>query len=129
MGKVIRIKNDVYLANDVYRTQEILVGKWIDGKNLYKKTITFTTTIEPNKALTIAHNISNVDKIWVDSTASFLYATNSYFYNLPVVGYSGNFTDILYLRLDKTNITFYANGGWNESWTKVVTLMYTKTTD
>ena len=128
MGKVIRIKNDVYLANDVYRGQETLVGKWIDGKNLYKKTITFTTTIETYKALTITHGISNVDKIWVDSTASFLYEINSVFYNLPLVGYNGNFTEILYLRLDKTNITFYANGGWNGNWTKVVTLMYTKTT-
>ena len=48
MGKVIRIKNDVYLANDVYREQETIIGKWIDDKNIYRKVISLGTL--PNQS-------------------------------------------------------------------------------
>ena len=116
-----------------YSTEEQVIGKWIDGKPLYRKTITFTTTISANEITSIAHNIENAKNIFIDFSASFMEAnigTNNYVsYNFPVIGYNGSITDKAYCYVDLTNIIFYANGAWDNIWTKHITLKYTKTTD
>lgn len=116
-----------------YSTEEQVIGKWIDGKPLYGKTITFTTTITQNTTTSIAHNITNAKNIFIDYGASFMEAnigTDNYMsYSLSLIGYSGNITDKMYCYVDITNIIFYANGAWARNWTKHITLKYTKTTD
>lgn len=54
-----------------YSTSEKAVGKWIDGKTVYRQVKTFT--IENNNNYTISLNISNFDKIWIDESASFIW--------------------------------------------------------
>lgn len=116
-----------------YSTEEQVIGKWIDGKPLYGKTITFTSTISANTTTSIAHNITNAKNIFIDYGASFMEAnigTDNYMsYSLSLIGYSGNITDKMYCYVDITNIIFYANGAWARNWTKHITLKYTKTTD
>ena len=46
---------------DNYSTEEQVVGTWIDGKPLYRKVIIVTNQTGPT--ITIAHNISNIDKV------------------------------------------------------------------
>ena len=116
-----------------YSTEEQVIGKWIDGKPLYGKTITFTSTISANATTSIVHNITNAKNIFIDYGASFIEAnigTNNYMsYSLSLIGYSGNITDKMYCYVTPTNINFYSNGAWGKNWTKHITLKYTKTTD
>lgn len=116
-----------------YSTTEQVIGKWTDGKPLYGKTITFTSTISTNATTSIAHNITNVKNIFIDFGASFMEAnigSSDYVsYNFPLIGYAGNLTDKVYCYVNPTNINFYANGAWGNNWTKHITLKYTKTTD
>lgn len=116
-----------------YSTEEQVIGKWSNGKPLYRKTITFTTIIKMNEITSIAHNIENAKNIFIDFSASFMEANigaSDYIsYNFPLIGYSGNITDKVYCYVNLTNINFYANGNWATNWTKHITLNYTKTTD
>lgn len=129
---------NVYSCNYVnnlntYSTEEKRVGTWIDGKPLYRKTITFNTIIQMNKITSITHNIENAKNIFIDFSASFMEANigkSDYLsYNFPLIGYASNITDKVYCYVDLTNINFYSNGSWAENWTKHITLNYTKTTD
>lgn len=131
---------DTYTCNYInearleeYSTTEKIIGKWIDGKPLYRKTITFTTMIKFNEITSIAHNIENAKNIFIDFGASFMEANigaNNYLsYNLPIIGYVDNLTDKVYCYVNSTDINFYANGNWDTNWTKHITLNYTKTTD
>lgn len=124
--------NEVY-KNNIFSPNETIIGKWIDGKPLYRKTITFNTTITQNTTTSIAHNIKNAKNIFIDFSASFMEANvgaSDYLsYNFPLIGYVGNITDKVYCYVNLTNIIFYANGNWATNWTKHITLNYTKTTD
>lgn len=116
-----------------YSTEEQVIGKWIDGKPLYRKTITFTTIIKKNEATSIAHNITNVKNIFIDYGASFMEAnigtTNYLSYGFPLIGYDNSINDKVFCYANITNIEFYANGNWAGNWIKHITLKYTKTTD
>ena len=108
----------------IYSTTEQIIGQWIDGKPLYQKTIDYGTL--PNNATKyVAHNIANVDVIWVyDGLA---YNPTSTYYNYIQFSSPGS----------GSAFTTFANGtniaittGTNRStMTATVTLRYTKTTD
>lgn len=110
----------------MYSSGETIIGTWF-GKPRYRKTITFQTTI--SGSFTIPHEIANVDEIHVDYGDSFFVGTTGTSYSLPIIGYAGNFTDNCYAYVNKENIYIFTTGGWNISWTKYITLLYTKTTD
>ena len=46
----------------VYSTNELVIGKWIDGKPLYRKVISFGA-LPNNSTKSVAHNISNLKRI------------------------------------------------------------------
>ena len=108
-------------ANEFSMTEKV-IGTWIDGKPLYRKTVTFTPT-DTNQN-NYVHNISNVNRIWVDDGNSFLAINNI---SLPV-NYSRG-ADYLYTHANSDNVTMKisANGWLN--YPAYVTLKYTKTTD
>ena len=120
-----------YLDNlNEYSTEETVIGKWIDGKPLYQKVITFDNTISISyDDNTFIHNISNIDIIFVKN--AFVYSKNEKrFYSIPVTLYNSNTaTDDLNIMVDRENINFYVKSGWNTAWQKVIILNYTKTTD
>ena len=120
-----------YLDNlNEYYTEETVIGKWIDGKPLYQKVITFDNTISISyDDNTFIHNISNIDIIFVKN--SFVYSKNEKrFYSIPVTLYNSNTaTDDLNIMVDREKINFYVKSGWNTAWQKVIILNYTKTTD
>lgn len=122
---------DNYLDNlNEYSTEEQVIGKWIDGKPLYQKVITFDNTISISyDDNTFTHNISNIDIIFVKN--AFVYNKNEKrFYSIPVTLYNSNTaTDDLNIMVDREKINFYVKSGWNTSWQKVIILNYTKTTD
>ena len=112
-----------------YSTTEKIVGKWINGKPIYRKTITFIKTIPADTELEINHRVNNVDMIWFDPTGCFVWADSGLGYNIPLLGYAGNFTDKIYTSVNKTKVSIYSNGSWGPIWNKYITLLYTKTTD
>lgn len=120
-----------YLDNlNEYSTEETVIGKWIDGKPLYQKVITFDNTISISyDDNTFIHNISNIDIIFVKN--AFVYSKNEKrFYSIPVTLYNSNTaTDDLNIMVDREKINFYVKSGWNTAWQKVIILNYTKTTD
>lgn len=115
-----RILNEKITNATTYSTEEQVIGTWIDGKPLYRKTI--SAYIEKrNQAYKIAHNIENVENIWVDLGKSFY----NYGGSLPFGFKSGD--NYINVRTENDIISIYVSA-W-EGNTAYVTLNYTKTTD
>ena len=53
-----------------YSDTEKIVGKWLNNKPIYSKTISFG--VENNTDKSINYNIQNVENIWVDESASYI---------------------------------------------------------
>lgn len=69
IGNIKGPKGDSYEAN--YSTEEQKIGTWIDGKPIYRKVFTFQTS--DNCDISFKHNLSNIDKIWINESASFIF--------------------------------------------------------
>ena len=105
----------------VYSSTEKRIGTWIDNKPLYMQTI--TTTISSTGTTTISHGISNVAKIWVDNSASFLYFSSTT--QLPVNFYNGN--NYISCYAGASDITYNCSAFNGQP--VYITVKYTKTTD
>lgn len=119
--------NEKLNAIELFSTKEQRIGTWIDGKPLYRKTIT-QVGLSSNTNLSVPHNIENQETIWVDVANSFIHSPQRTV-TLPEVGYAGNLTDKTDVYVEGDNVHLYSNGGWGSTWTFVITLKYTKTTD
>ena len=107
-----------------YSTNEIKTGEtWIDGKPIYRKTYSFTIPTVNQEKL-IAHNIENVENIWL-SNKSFLKTDDNC---IPVNCYRDSGAYIWCLA-NPHNIRIKTGAsGWTNN-TTYVTIEYTKTTD
>lgn len=64
MGRTVRLPNDTYIVNDLYSTSEKIVGKWIDGKPVYRKCYTGTTANITNGYFVITDaSLKNIDSL------------------------------------------------------------------
>lgn len=55
-------------SKDVYSTEEVVVGTWIDGKPIYRRTATQTVTFEEDSyALNVVFGKFGVEKLLIDS--------------------------------------------------------------
>ncbi len=126
MGLIVRNKK-FYGNNPLqqlvnYSTDEQVIGKWIDGKPLYEKTIDFGG-MPNNTTKTVAHNISNVSR-FVDVRGCYK-SVGGVAYPLPQ--YVGTYYYALYA--DSTNVTIVDNISLGTGTTTYVTLRYAKTRD
>lgn len=111
-----------------YSENETICGEWM-GKPLYRQVKVINGRIE-NGVINIAHNISDVDTIFVNMGKTFLQNEDYRAYPLPVNQYeSGSAYDQLGIKVNRTNITFLVQTSWGVDWKVYVTLEYTKTTD
>lgn len=104
-----------------YSTSETVVGTWIDGKPLYRKIVTATAPEGDVTNFGIPHGISNLKTVIHQE----LNATNSNGNTYP------QDNDIYVLKLkdtDAQNVWCNVSGAFY-TWTLIVTLEYTKTTD
>ena len=62
--------------NETYSTTETKIGKWHDGKDLYRKVVVYTNPLAGGEN-TIPHNISNVSEI-VKVEGKIPFSGNSY---------------------------------------------------
>lgn len=105
----------------VYTLDETVIGKWINNKPLYQKTLYFDGTAPRNTWTN--HNISNVDMIWVYDC--FGKRNSDYRYN--GINYFGS-DDYMAIAVNRTQI--YISYPTETIMTNCyVTLRYTKTTD
>ena len=113
------------MMKDIYSTEEQVIGKWIDGKPLYRKILSLTTPSTTNST-----KIANFDKTFIIKNYygnAFISASNQL---LPINFY---FTDVY-------NIATYVVNNSGEIYMKIgseayrnqqatLTIEYTKTTD
>lgn len=103
---------------EYYSTDEKVIGRWIDGKPLYQKVITFTITA-PNNWTVYNHGIANIDTACgcecyiVDGKAIY------------TMGYEGGGNAIAFA--GSSNIQISTRGFENK--TALIIFKYTKTTD
>lgn len=103
---------------------EKVIGKWVDGRTLYKKTINFGTL--PNStSKSVAHGISNLS--YVVSLSGVAYSSSlNRFDTLP---YFASTTSFGYtLNCDKTNVTVSTGTDRTSFTTTYITIIYVKTT-
>lgn len=116
------------IDNSKYETQEHRIGTWIDGKPLYRKTISFTTSW--NTSYEFAHGIKDYDKLWIDTSSSYFFA-NENKVSIPLIAnsYYGDISQWTDAMIYGDKVILYSSGGWGNGWEKVITINYTKTTD
>lgn len=115
-------------SNNVYSTEEQMIGTYL-GKPLYRRVFMFNEKIGGNEEgyIDIETNINpdEIELIWIDHSASFMYnIENSYNLTGGLSGLAISTGIIL-----KKFIRIFCNTEWNTSWTKVISVLYTKTTD
>ena len=111
--------NEIQKGN-VYSTDEIEIGKWIDGKKIYRKVIT-TNNITGNN-IEIEHGIFNLKRvIKFDAIASndngTAYPLNNKKYIIEIN------------QINSTKIIVNINNAFSSGWPICYILEYTKTTD
>lgn len=107
------------LAFGNYSTNEVDTGfKWIDGKTIYKKTISFGA-LPNNTAKNVAHGITGLS--WLISVESMTRTSAGLFIELNRTAS----TFIVY-NVDSTNISVTSNSDMSGYTTTYLTMLYTK---
>ena len=119
------------LNNNIYSTDEIKIGTWVDGKPLYRKTYVFTKT--PTSSMSIKTNDlrSYFDKV-INIYGTF--ATDSSFIPLNTYHPTSNANSMLFFVSYSSDYYFtlearIGSGYVGKSIDFFVTIEYTKTTD
>lgn len=113
--------------SDKYSTSEKVIGKWVNGKPLYQKTLYNAGGVQgPN--IPIAHGVSNLG-ILVEATGTCYDSGNEQAW-FPVSHISSDGYNIGIFSVDSTNVNFCVPAAFNTRITDIyVTIKYTKTTD
>lgn len=136
-----QVNGDLYIADstgsnsrqitdlDIYSSDEIRIGTWVNGKPLYRKVFMTSAVISSTNDNKFSHYINNVDFIKIKE--AFVYRpANGTCYLLPTIYYESNSAfDRIGVKADRTYVAFYVESSWNTDWEKYVVLEYTKTTD
>lgn len=127
-SSIVGAINEVYQSN-VYSTDETVVGKWIDGKNLYRKIYQINNPSGTQSIIDISN--LNADLCWVNTSHSFLktstsepeFKTLNYFEsNQGYYIYANTTTDPYRIVVNYTDSVYYHG-------TVYIEINYTKTTD
>lgn len=126
--KKITIKNQDPFE---YSTEEKVVGTWIDGKPLYRKSFVFTKgTHYSSNSTTINHNIANIDEIINVNVMSS--GSTGYFRPLPWAYYTTQSDSKYYGGIAVSKSVFKVEMGtslYSDATKLNITVEYTKTTD
>lgn len=115
-------------VKEIYSTEEVRIGTWIDGKPLYRKVINAKPTISNSsyQTISIKHNINDLKNI--HKCNGFLHNNgNTQTYILPT---DTSATQTIGIReINNTNIIMYSKNDTWSGWIAEIILEYTKTTD
>jgi len=106
-----------------YSTTEHKIGKWIDGSDLYEKTVS-CGALPNSTGKTVPHSIANLKNIVEIRGYAIRTVGNTLTYPLPFVN-SGN-TSRVELTVSSTNISITTNVDFSYLDDTYVTLRYTK---
>lgn len=106
---------------NTYSSNELKIGKWIDGRPIYRKVL--TKTCDGGTTINIAHNISNLNEV-----------TNLRYFTFQN---AGKYTDIplnannpfSIARITSTKITGTIAQAYDSAWELKIIIEYTKYTD
>ena len=116
------------VVEEVYSTDEIKIGKWIDGKPLYRKVFAGTKESKKNKAINISD--LNVDYIRYYGNITTNIGQSDGEYEFPLNYYE---TSSAYIRTNfhrkYSNITIVSTNGTYFNGNFKLVIEYTKTTD
>lgn len=124
---------------EIYSTEEQVIGTWIDGRPLYRKTVFYeaeTSSQNLGVEIGVSHDISDVDFIMVRKDKTYLLRLNTYklYEDVSIiVTEPSDYKHYLNtFRSDKDKVYFYT-GDYNwvsgENLKFHCTVEYTKTTD
>lgn len=115
------VENAIQESNN-YSLNETIIGKWINGKNIYRKVINFGA-LPNNTSKYMAHNISNIEYV-VDCYGN---AQNSSGSTTKLPSNNGTINTNLYATKEEVRVV--TNGDRSSYTVCYITIEYTKTTD
>ena len=119
MGRELNEKIDI-LEN--YSTEEVVIGKWIDGKPLYRKVLSSTTISDSNVDITLPSNIDfmSIDKVEIKA-GGFSFFSDRY----------TNANDLIQIfKFNATTLRVVLGSSWKSNFkSAIIVIEYTKTTD
>lgn len=126
---IIYVKDEI--AQDKFdTTKERIIGKWINNKNIYSKTLILKPTGSGETSYTADSLPDNMETAWFDKSNSFLVTsagiTIQGFGNVNNTGY---WFDCRNIRVSDKRIYLYVGESIYANSTVYVTVRYTKTTD
>lgn len=117
---------DDYIDPSSYSTTEYKTGgTWIDGKPIYKKTVSIGYLPSAAGFKNVAHGITNVDK-FIKIEGFYTNGTNTFESNTTAPGSNNNRAVRTYVDLTNVNVEV---GQDRSDFSGYITLYYTKTTD
>lgn len=128
----LKVNGDLYIADtngnnarkitdlDIYSSNEIIIGKWIDNKPIYRKVLNSTGLYGNN--IQISHGISDLKRVVKCEVVSSNDNGTSY----PKDNAS---FDLIINKIDDTYINATISSGFDNNWSVYYILEYTKTTD
>ena len=122
------LKSSTY---DTYSTNETIVGKWINGKPIYRKTMEFSNLSAGENS--IAHGLQNIELLMVNKTWSFIIDDHDGVVSIWQLGNSNenssNFSQYSCNAVwtDTSAVSIYIGSGLNPK-KLIITFEYTKTT-
>lgn len=121
---VSELNSKLKLTHTFSVSDEIDTGEtWIDGKKIYRKVIKTTDAISANETFALYWDTINCSEIWIDLQNSYIRSSDSGQIYPLCVQYQDYFIGAW---VNSNGVRLYSNSGWNEKWTKVVTVRYTK---
>ena len=136
MGGMPEMLANKFNKSDLYSTDEKMIGRWIDGKPLYQKTVTMlvpTTSSDGTSAINQVSAPSNIDMINSFNAVMVMSTGNGNIHSLPMTPTGSTASGILrtfvfYNRADEDIVCQNTRVSNNGS-TAYITIQYTKTTD
>ena len=129
----MELNQDAYINQycDTYSTDEKIVGKWVDGKPVYRKVVPVTLPSDTNGTNT-AHGISNMDTL-VNYSLTWYDTLDGAWYDRFRL-WEGSYGIAMEMNINGTYINIGSNRTNTINWTSrtskaYATLEYTKTTD
>ena len=112
---------------EIYSTNEIRIGTWIDGKPLYQKSFikNVNVTGTDTNIINLSTETPNYEHLWIDESHSFMEISNQ---SLPLNWYSSA-SDYIRTSVSYQNNAVRTKGTTLSNVVYYITLLYTKTTD
>lgn len=125
------LKSSTY---DTYSTNETIVGKWINGKPIYRKTVEFSTSTLSAGENYVSHGLQNIELLMVNKDWSFFVDDHDGVASIWQLGNSVNMNASAFSQYscnvvwtNTSTISIYIGSGLSLK-KLIITFEYTKTT-